>query len=248
MQARLSHATRFYVLFVFRIGRLVVGKARTEVLLRRPANECMAKAESVKPGEACEFSIAPLCVRHRSTFCPTAVIRWSSATRAAVTAVGAIWRSPAGARMPRAIVGELSFICASRPRANSGPPVINQPCTRPNATKSNFRMQAPSFAKDRATSKSGRRICVSPEDDVELRRVTLTNHSRVRRSIELTSYAEVVLAVPGADAAHPVFSNLFVQTELVRTESAILCNRRPRSEGEKAPWLLAFDGGRRGRR
>jgi cellobiose phosphorylase len=81
-------------------------------------------------------------------------------------------------------------------------------------------------------------ICVSSEDDVELRRVTLTNHSRVRRSIELTSYAEVVLAVPGADAAHPVFSNLFVQTEFVPTDPAVLCNRRPRSDGEKAPWLF----------
>jgi cyclic beta-1,2-glucan synthetase len=89
-------------------------------------------------------------------------------------------------------------------------------------------------------------ICVAPEDDVELRRVTLTNHSRVRRSIELTSYAEVVLAVPGADAAHPVFSNLFVQTEFVRTDHAVLCNRRPRSEGEKAPWLFHLMVGEEG--
>jgi cyclic beta-1,2-glucan synthetase len=81
-------------------------------------------------------------------------------------------------------------------------------------------------------------ICVSPNDDVELRRVTLTNHSNIQRSIELTSYAEIVLAIPGADAAHPVFSNLFVQTEFVRANSAILCTRRPRSEGEMRPWLL----------
>ena len=80
-------------------------------------------------------------------------------------------------------------------------------------------------------------ICVAVDDDVELRRVTLTNHSDKERSIELTSYAEVVLAVPGADAAHPVFSNLFVQTEFVRANSAILCTRRPRSEGERRPWL-----------
>jgi cyclic beta-1,2-glucan synthetase len=81
-------------------------------------------------------------------------------------------------------------------------------------------------------------ICVSQEDDVELRRVTLTNHSTGERSIELTSYAEVVLAVPGADAAHPVFSNLFVQTEFLPANSAILCTRRPRAEGERRPWLL----------
>ena len=81
-------------------------------------------------------------------------------------------------------------------------------------------------------------ISVSPEDDVELRRVTLTNHSHARRRVELTSYAEVVLALPGADAAHPAFSNLFVQTEFVRPHPALLCTRRPRSEGEKPPWLL----------
>ena len=35
------------------------------------------------------------------------------------------------------------------------------------------------------------------------------------RTIEVTSYAEVVLAPPAADALHPAFSNLFVQTEIV---------------------------------
>ncbi len=39
-------------------------------------------------------------------------------------------------------------------------------------------------------------IAVSPEDDIELRRITVTNRSRTRRVIELTSYAEVVLASP----------------------------------------------------
>jgi cyclic beta-1,2-glucan synthetase len=81
-------------------------------------------------------------------------------------------------------------------------------------------------------------ICVSLEDDVELRRVTLTNDSHSQRVIELTSYAEVVLAVPWADAAHPVFSNLFVQTEFVQANQTILCTRRPRSEGEMRPWLF----------
>ncbi len=92
-------------------------------------------------------------------------------------------------------------------------------------------------------------ISVSPEDDVELRRVTLTNHSHARRSIELTSYAEVVLALPAADAAHPAFSNLFVQTEFVRPHPALLCTRRPRSAGEQPPWLLNLmvgQGGQQG--
>src|SRR4030067_1674781 len=70
-------------------------------------------------------------------------------------------------------------------------------------------------------------IVVSPEDDIELRRVHLTNRTRTRRTIDVTSYAEVVLAVPAADALHPAFSNLFVQTEIIQQRQAILCTRRP---------------------
>ncbi len=81
-------------------------------------------------------------------------------------------------------------------------------------------------------------IVVSIEDDIELRRVRITNRARTRRSIDVTSYAEVVLAPPAADALHPAFSNLFVQTEIVRPQRAILCTRRPRSQGEPAPWML----------
>ena len=92
-------------------------------------------------------------------------------------------------------------------------------------------------------------IAVSPEDDIELRRVRITNRARTRRSIDVTSYAEVVLAPPAADALHPAFSNLFVQTEIVRRQRAILCTRRPRSQGEPAPWMLhmmAVHGGKTG--
>jgi cyclic beta-1,2-glucan synthetase len=81
-------------------------------------------------------------------------------------------------------------------------------------------------------------IAVSPEDDVEIRRIRITNRSGVRRTIEVTSYAEVVMATPAADAAHPAFSNLFVQTEIVPTHDAILCSRRPRSPDEPTPWMV----------
>ncbi len=81
-------------------------------------------------------------------------------------------------------------------------------------------------------------IAVSPEDDVELRRLRLTNTGRARRTIEVTSYAEVALALPAADALHPAFSNLFVQTEVVPDQRAILCTRRPRSRGEPSPWMF----------
>ncbi|WP_409574974.1 GH36-type glycosyl hydrolase domain-containing protein [Sulfuritalea sp.] len=81
-------------------------------------------------------------------------------------------------------------------------------------------------------------IVVSPEDDIELRRVRITNRSRQRRVIDVTTYAEVVIAPAAADAMHPAFSNLFVQTEIIPERQAILCTRRPRSVGEKAPWMF----------
>jgi cellobiose phosphorylase len=81
-------------------------------------------------------------------------------------------------------------------------------------------------------------IAVSSEDDIELRRITITNRARTTREIEVTSYAEVVLAPPAADALHPAFSNLFVQSEIIRHRQAILCTRRPRSLDEPALWMF----------
>ena len=79
-------------------------------------------------------------------------------------------------------------------------------------------------------------IAVSPEDDAEVRRVSITNHGTAVRDLELTSYAEVVLAPDAADAAHPAFSKLFVQTEFVASIGAILATRRARVTGEAALW------------
>ena len=81
-------------------------------------------------------------------------------------------------------------------------------------------------------------IAVSPEDDIELRRITITNRARTGRTIEVTSYAEVVLAPPAQDALHPAFSNLFVQTEIIREQRAIICTRRSRSLEEQSPWMF----------
>lgn len=81
-------------------------------------------------------------------------------------------------------------------------------------------------------------ISVSPEDDVEIRRLTLTNQSSDTRRIEVTSYMEVVLAPLNNDLAHRAFSNLFVQTEILPERQAILCTRRPRTPGEQVPWMF----------
>jgi cyclic beta-1,2-glucan synthetase len=86
-------------------------------------------------------------------------------------------------------------------------------------------------------------LVVSPEDDAELRRVSLTNHSATTRSLDLTSYAEVVLAPGDADLAHPSFSNLFIETRSVRERDALICARRPRS-GTQRLYLVHVLSGR----
>ena len=99
------------------------------------------------------------------------------------------------------------------------------------------------FSEDRAefyrqdgTLTTTLEVIVSPEDDAEIRRVSVTNLGAGGREIELTSYAELLLAPPSADAAHPAFSNLFVQTELLAGLGALLATRRVRSPAEPTIW------------
>jgi cyclic beta-1,2-glucan synthetase len=79
-------------------------------------------------------------------------------------------------------------------------------------------------------------VSVSPEDDVEIRRVTVTNRGREPRRIEVTSYFEVSLTEQAADQAHRSFSNLFVETEALPETHSLLFSRRPRSAEEHRFW------------
>ena len=81
-------------------------------------------------------------------------------------------------------------------------------------------------------------ITVSPEDDIELRRIHISNRSRKKRIIEVTSYAEVVLAPQMAEEMHPAFSNLFVETAVHPDRHAIICTRRPRTPEEQVYWMF----------
>jgi cyclic beta-1,2-glucan synthetase len=81
-------------------------------------------------------------------------------------------------------------------------------------------------------------VAVSTEDDVEVRRLAVTNHSDRPRELEITSYAEIVLAPAADDLAHPAFGKLFVETEYLPERTALLCGRRPRSADEAALWAV----------
>ncbi len=79
-------------------------------------------------------------------------------------------------------------------------------------------------------------VLVSPEDDSEVRRISITNNGTRLREIEVTSYAELALARPADDNAHQAFSKLFVETEYLRDTGALLASRRPRSPSEQPIW------------
>jgi cyclic beta-1,2-glucan synthetase len=80
-------------------------------------------------------------------------------------------------------------------------------------------------------------IAVSPEDDAEVRRVSLTNHGTRTRELELTSYCELSLARQSDDMAHPAFAKMFVETEFEQHLGALLATRRKRSPNDPNVWV-----------
>ncbi len=79
-------------------------------------------------------------------------------------------------------------------------------------------------------------VVVSSEDDAEARRVTLTNAGRTAREVDLTSYAELVLAPQSSDLAHPAFSKMFVVTDYLPELGVIIATRRRRSDSDPEVW------------
>ncbi|TAK02465.1 MAG: glycosyl transferase [Chloroflexota bacterium] len=92
------------------------------------------------------------------------------------------------------------------------------------------------FARRDGSIATGMTVVVSAEHDAEIRRVSLANLGSQHHEIELTSYAEIVLAPHAADVAHPAFQNLFVQTEYAPEIGALLATRRLRSPDEQPVW------------
>ncbi|MBN1263929.1 MAG: hypothetical protein JXA25_00445 [Anaerolineales bacterium] len=75
-------------------------------------------------------------------------------------------------------------------------------------------------------------LIVSPEDDVEIRRITLTNRSLRNRRIRATTYYELAMAPHRADRQHPAFNKLFIQTEAVKDSETLLATHRSRQESD----------------
>ncbi len=89
-----------------------------------------------------------------------------------------------------------------------------------------------SFIKTVGTLRTEVECIVVSEGNGEGRRVTIVNEGSTDRQIEVTSFAELVLAPEAADNAHPAFSKMFVETEISPNKDAIFAQRRKRAANE----------------
>ena len=106
----------------------------------------------------------------------------------------------------------------------------------PDAYEASFHEDRAVFVRRDGSITTTCEIVVSAESDAEVRRVSIANRGSRERIIELTSYAELVLAPAAMDTAHPAFAKLFVQTEYVAAVDAVLATRRRRSAAEPEVW------------
>ncbi len=107
-----------------------------------------------------------------------------------------------------------------------------QPCGAPAEPYSvSFALDRAAFRRVDNGIQTATEIVVSPEDDVEIRRITLSNRSLRTRRIECSSYVELSMAPHAADMQHPAFNKMFIQTESLPAVHALLASRRPRGEG-----------------
>jgi len=98
---------------------------------------------------------------------------------AEITATGATWPPTVGARTRLAIAGARSFTCATATLDAIGPPHINRHYAQADHYEAIFVQGRAEYRLRDQAIEAHTEITVSPEDDVVVRRVTLTNQSSV---------------------------------------------------------------------
>ncbi|WP_375696404.1 GH36-type glycosyl hydrolase domain-containing protein [Bartonella sp. AP331QHHD] len=80
--------------------------------------------------------------------------------------------------------------------------------------------------------KSTLECLITSEGCGEGRRIQLMNTTNKDRLIEVTSYGELALATTDTDQVHPVFSRMFIETEIAEEGKTIFAKRRKRSPSD----------------
>lgn len=112
--------------------------------------------------------------------------------------------------------------------------------TQPDRSEASFLPHRAEFERQDGDIVTRTTVSIAPEDDVEIRRVTLTNHGRQPRILSLTSYMEIILNQQTSDQRHPAFNNMFIESEFLAEEGCLLFYRRPRSGSETPIYLAHF--------
>lgn len=108
--------------------------------------------------------------------------------------------------------------------------------TEANHYKATFSEERAEFIRRDGLIMTKMDVVVSSEDDAEVRRISISNTDSKPREIEVTSYAELVMAPSAAEKAHPAFSKLFVQTEYLSKLGVLLATRRRRAPTDPEIW------------
>ena len=117
-------------------------------------------------------------------------------------------------------------------------PTYQPVCQEPTEFETTFDLEKVTYRCRDGDFETQLQVTVSAEDDVEIRRLSITNRGDRPREIEVTSYAEIVLARPEDDLAHPAFGKLFIETEFDAQSAGILFSRRPRGADESPTWAF----------
>ena len=143
--------------------------------------------------------------------------------------VAATWRSHGCVTIERRIRGAIASTCAT-PWSGQVWSATYQPCCQePDEYEAIFDLDKVTFRRRDGDFETQLEVTVSSEDDVEVRRLSITNRGDRPREVEVTSYAEIVLARPEDDFAHPAFGKLFIETEYDPQSAGLLFSRRPRA-------------------
>ena len=220
----------------------------TELLLQERIPRDVAitfpRAEEVAEAEKTREIVAPMVRRFRSPHDPVPRTHLLSNDRYVVmmTAAGSgysHWRDLAITRWQEDVTRDAwgSYVFLRDVGSGAVWSAGYQPsCVEPDSYEVKFAEDRAEISRRDGTITTKTEVVVSPEDDAEVRRLSITNLGSRPREIELTSYAEVVLESSSADDAHPAFSKLFVQTEFVDGVGALLATRRLRSPGDSPVW------------
>ncbi|MEA2782803.1 MAG: cyclic beta,2-glucan synthetase [Rhodospirillaceae bacterium] len=220
----------------------------TELLLqeRTPRDVAVVRprAEEVKTAATVRDADLPTVRRLRSAHCATPETHLLTNGRYAVmlTAAGSgysRWRELGVTRWREDVTRDDwgSYIFLRDVKSGDVWSAGYQPCgVEPDSYNVAFTEDRAEFIRRDGAITTTLEVVVSPEDDAEVRRVSVSNAGNRARDIEFTSYAELVLAPPAADTAHPTFSKLFVHTEYVAKVGAILATRRRRGLAEPEVW------------